>query len=231
LRLIGYLGSLLAAYGCGPTVGRWIAPVIMRQLETAPSTTRWLALAVGGGFMLVLVQVAVRILARRWLSERPRLESANRLLGFAVGGAQGTAFIVLLLGGILVAEPHARQRLSAAAPSPGNPLARSVAQRVSEIADQTRRSTLGRYVVEWNPMAKVKQLQSLQRAATVIRDPDALRALARSSRNDKFRQVAESLSQDPQFRDLTTTGQPLDEETIWSLLKHPAVTQLLDDLD
>lgn len=186
LRLIGCLGSLLFAYCCGPTVGCWIAQVITRQLEISPVLTPWLALAVGGGVVWVLAQVVVRAVCRHWLAERPHMESANRMLGFAVGGAQGTAFMVLLLGGILVAEPHARQRLATAAPNHGDTFARSVAQRVSEITDQIQRSVLGSYVVRWNPMAKVRQLQGLQRAAIVISDPDELRALAHSAQTTSF---------------------------------------------
>jgi hypothetical protein len=231
LRLLGYLGSLAAAYGCGPTVGSWIAPVIMRQFGTSAGTTRWLALAAGGGLVLLLVQLFVRVIARRWLSERPRLESANRLLGFAVGGVQGTAAMVALLGGILVAEPHARQRLAVGGPSHGNSLARAVSRRVTEIAAQTRRSSLGAYIVVWNPLENVKPLRSLQRAATVVNDPEKLRTMVRSSGNEPLRQMMESLSRDPQIRNLTQSGQPLDENTIGTLLQNPAVARLLENLE
>ncbi len=237
LRLVGFVGGLAGVYAFASPVGLWLSPYIARGFDTSPGATRLISLVAASGAIFLLTTVAVSIFSNRLLRNRPQLEDANRLLGFGIGGLQGAAAVLLLLSGILVVEPHAKQRVNAAGKGDQNALARAVSKRVVDIAERTRRSTIGSFVVAYNPFEKLPQLKNLQSAVAVLSDPAKLQKAMRSRpagrlrSKSEVRHAIESLAQDPQLRKLAESGKPLDKQTALSLLNHPGIAKLLEQPD
>lgn len=236
-RIVGLWGSLLAA-GWGAAHGAvWIGPHVAQAFATSPAVTRVVSFGVAGIVIAMFVSLAVRVFAWRLLKERPSLELGNRLIGFGIGGVQGVAAMLLLLNGVLMVEPQARERVKGPRQGTRDAVARAVAGRVVELANQTRRSTLAPYIVQYNPYERISHLKSLQRTVTAVSNPEKLQRAMKSSRVQQLRDRPEvraaldSLAQDPTFRKLAESGQPIDQSSAMSLMNHPAVSKLLSQPD
>ena len=232
IRLIGFFGSLAGAYASAFPIGQWLEPHIAKNFDCSPAVTRMISLITGGGLVFIASCVVIAVVSRRLLDERPRLEAANRFLGFVIGGLQGSAAMLLLLSGILFIEPHAKQRVAIPRSEDDNRFARAIALRVIDVGERTRQSTVAPLIQAYNPFERIPKLIDLPRTGVAIRDQGTKSVTEqRSQTKSDVRRAIESLAQDPQLRKLAESKQPLDKQTAVSLLNHPGIAKLLEQPD
>jgi uncharacterized membrane protein required for colicin V production len=234
MRLVGYFSSLAVAYAFAGPLGHMVSPQIMKSFDTSPGATRLISVASLSIGLFLVASATVTFVSRRLLRDRPRLENANRLLGFGFGGLQGIAAMLVLLNGIGIAEPFASERMNSTTKGNREAVSKVVSQRILDIANSTRQSAIGPLVSTYNPFEKLPQLKTLERTASVISNPEKLQKMMHSSavdrlkNNPEVRDALESLAKDPQLRKLAESGQPLDQKTAFALLNHPGVARLLE---
>jgi hypothetical protein len=188
--------------------------------------------AIGLGITFAAM-IAMAIIARVLLEDRPRLEAMNRWTGFLFGGVQGTGVMLLLLGGILMVEPMAKERV--AARTSEGAFASAVAERIVDVAGQTRKSRVGPFVMEYNPFQRVPQLARLQESMKVARDPQKLNRLMDSPNLEQLkqrpamRQAIDSLSADDEIQQVLRSGKPIDTQAAMTLMSNPTIMKLLDE--
>jgi uncharacterized membrane protein required for colicin V production len=236
-RLLGLFASATIAWACAAPIAPWMAPYIERRINSNPATTQLISSIAAGGIMLVVSALLIGVISRRVLRDRPRVQAANRLFGFGVGTVQGIAGVVLVLNGILLVEPYAKQRIRAARYDNESVIARVTALRVVDIAHQTRRSAVASFVKAYNPLEQFPQFDELRRTATATHNPGKHSSTRSQSTNQpvyrksEVRRAIESLAQDPQLRRIAQAQQPLYNRTAVSLLNHPEIAKLLEHPD
>jgi uncharacterized membrane protein required for colicin V production len=232
-KFVGLFGGVAAAIAYAPTWGKMCEPKVAELLGSAGLMSRVVSIgAIGMGITLAAV-IVVKILARVLLEDRPRLEAMNRWSGFLLGGVQGTGLMLLLLGGMLMVEPMAKERVATSVP--GGAFARAVSERIVKVAEQTRESRVGPLVIEYNPFQRVPQLNRMQESMKLARDPQKLNRLMESPQLEELkqrpamRQAIDSLTADAEIQQVLRSGQPIDSRTAMSLMNNPTIMKLLDE--
>lgn len=234
VRVVGVLGALAAAYHYTPPTARWFAPQMAGWFNTAPGTTRLISWGLTALAIVIFVTLAAALLSR-WLTRtRPHFEVGNHWLGFGMGATEGALVMLVLLGGVITAAPLAVERLQL--PPHGNQdlLARSMAEHVVDIADQTRNSSVGPLIATYNPFDSMPPLKHVQRTLAVMNDPQLLAAitehpvLSKLQEKPSVRAAMHSLANDPQLRELALSGKTIDSRTALSLLNNPTISKLLE---
>ncbi len=124
---------------------------------------------------LASVFVAFKVTAAllRYIAEhgdrRQSLEAVNRWAGLGLGASQGAILCALVLGGLLVLEPIARQRLAAAGRD--NKIAKVITERVVDYAGKTRASAIGPTVAKYNPFRHCSPLKQATGDVQFLRKP------------------------------------------------------------
>ncbi|MCA9143154.1 MAG: CvpA family protein [Planctomycetales bacterium] len=233
VRLAGFFGGAAAAIAYAPTWGKAWEPQVAEFLGTSGLMSRVVSIGAIGLGITFASMIAMAIIARVLLEDRPRLEAMNRWTGFLFGGVQGTGVMLLLLGGILMVEPMAKERV--AARTSEGAFARAVAERIVDVAGQTQKSRVGPFVMEYNPFQRVPQLARLQESMKVARDPQKLNRLMDSPNLDQLKQrpamrrAIDSLSADAEIQQVLRSGKPIDTQAAMTLMSNPTIMKLLDE--
>lgn len=176
--LSGYCltASRLARWYCGLAVA--VPLTLTLGLFFRPTLVAWLGTS---GWVLSLVVTAMAVTlatarALRWLivnrfAARPSWQPFNQWAGFGIGAGQGVVLSMLVLGGLLVLEPMAIDRLGSAAAADDHRLARVVAAKVVEYAGQTKASAIGPAVATSNPFQHWSPLKEWCRDLSEVRNP------------------------------------------------------------
>lgn len=234
-KLSGLFAGAAAAIAYAPAWGNVCEPTVAELLGTTGLMTRSVSMGAIGIGIMVAAMIALTITGRVLVEGRPRLEALNRWFGFLLGGVQGMGIMLLLLGGMLIVEPMAQERV--AARSADGEFARAVSERIVKIADQTRDSEVGSIVVEYNPFQCVPQLDRMQESMKLARDPQKLNQLMDSPRLEQLKQrpairrALDSLSADAEIQQVLHSGKPIDSQIAMSLMNNPAIVKLLDEPD
>lgn len=155
LLLTGLLGLF-----CRPTLTAW--------LGTSGSV---LLVLLAGGAVAFAVTVALRRFMAEHCPERPSWQAVNRWAGLVLGAGQGAILCGLVLGGLLILEPIARQRLAADTQGRDNKIAKVLTEGVLNYAEQTRDSAIGPSVAEYNLFRHWSPLERLGGELRLLRDP------------------------------------------------------------
>ncbi|HUG70614.1 MAG TPA: CvpA family protein [Pirellulaceae bacterium] len=234
-KLSGLFAGAAAAIAYAPAWGKVCEPTVAELLGTTGLITRSVSMGTIGIGIMVAAMIALTITGRVLVEDRPRLEALNRWFGFLLGGVQGVGIMLLLLGGMLIVEPMAKQRV--AARTADGEFAREVSERIVQIADQTRDSEVGSIVVEYNPFQRVPQLDRMQESMKLARDPQKLNQLMDSPRLEQLKQrpairrALDSLIADAEIQQVLHSGKPINSQVAMSLMNNPAIVKLLDEPD
>lgn len=233
VKLLGFFGGAATAIAYAPDWGRSYEQQVAEFLGTTGLTSRVVGIGAIGIGITLGTMIGMAIISRVLFEDRPVLESINRWLGFLFGGAQGTGIVLLLLGGILLVEPMAKERV--AARTEGSAFAHAVSKRVVKVAAQTRASQVGPTVMEYNPFERIPQLARLREHMKLARDPQRLSRLMESpdfeqlTQRPAMRRAIDTLSSDAEIQQVLRSGEPIDSQTAMTLMSNPTIMKLLDE--
>ena len=229
------LVAVTAAIALAPSIGVSHEAWMSQWLGTTGLTNRFVSIGVVGLLIAIAVSVVLITIARRVMKDRPRLENADRWVGFGVGGLEGAAAIVLFLGGMLVVEPIELER--AKRRDPNDSSGRLVSKLILNSCEMTRESRIGPALVAYNPFSRIPQLnkvEEVQQSVAVLSDPEKIQGLLYHPRIRQLRQrpevrrVVDQLTSDPEIRSILRSGKRMDRSMAMTLLSHPAVMELVD---
>ena len=236
-KLFAFFGGLALAFFFAPTFGRQLEPKFLEWFGTEGFANRMLSMVAVGIAILMTFAITVRLLTRRLLEEWYLLQGLNKWGGFSFGVAQGAGVMLLLLGGLLIVEPLAKNRLYSSSASGNSKMQKAVVQRLIEMAEQTRSSAVAPWVLAYNPFERVPQLETLHRSMRVFSDPQKLNRLMQSGelaqlqQDPAIRQAIDQLSEDPQIRSFFESGKTVDPKAALSLMDNPTIMKILEQPD
>jgi uncharacterized membrane protein required for colicin V production len=233
--ILAPLAAIATAIAFAPPMGKYSELIFSQLFGTTGLTNRFLSIGILGLVLSLVVSSVLIMIARRVLRYRPRLDSFNRWLGLGFGGLLGPIAILFFLGGMLILEPTMRKRASM------NRLDDERGQFVSKFVltttKMTRQSRLSPTVVEYNPFTRIPQLnkmEELQRTIAVLSDPAKIRGMLRHPSIKQLQQRPEvklamqKLTAEPVIQEILRSGKRMDRSMAMSLLRHPAVLELVD---
>ncbi|MFK8111426.1 MAG: CvpA family protein [Rubripirellula sp.] len=234
-----YAMTWLAAIGTAilyaPGIGQTYESHFTNLLGTTGLLNRFVSIGIVGVLIsFVLSSLAIMVVGRV-LRKRPRLDSLNRWMGFAIGGVEGLAMCVCFLGGMLIIEPIEQER------APRRPESDRRGQMVSRLilttAENTHASRVGHLIESYNPFVRLPQLnkvKEVQQTAEVLSDPAKIDGLLKHPSIQELQQRPEvktavaALKSDPKVQNILQSGRPMNREMAISLLSHPAILELVD---
>lgn len=158
LKIVGFLVAAGLAAALAPAWGESVTTQL--GLDTLRFGGDLVGpLLVGSGVMLAGL-IVTHLLTHFVVHRVPVVNTLNRWTGFALGAVQGVGVALLFVGGILVAEQVASQRVA----QDSGGVAGTVAQGVVAIAGATRESALGPWIERNNPFTRIEALQGMKAA-------------------------------------------------------------------
>jgi uncharacterized membrane protein required for colicin V production len=233
VSILFFLGAATLAFYVAPSVGMKHELQLTLWFGTTGLTNRFISVAVVAVAILGLSSVLAIVVGRR-ISKRPRLDAANRWLGFALGGMEGAVAIVLLLGGILMVESRERQR--APLRDPDDKRGQMVSKFILQTSDKARQGWVGPAIVAHNPFETIPQLHAfneLQETVETLKDPDNLQrvlehpSIRQLERSPEVPRAIDEFRSDPAVADIFQAGQ-VDGAMVMTLMNHPALLRLID---
>lgn len=235
IAIVASVVSLGAAIVYAPELGCQQEWRFTAWFGTTGLLNRLLAVGTVALILSALTTTAVLLLAGWVFRSRPRLDRANRWLGFGIGAAEGVLIASMLLGGVLVLEPLERQRIDRGVPQ--TDWGARLSGWILTAADHTRTSRVGPWVERYNPLIHVPQLNKLpevQQSVLVLSDPEKIQKLLDHPDVQALRKRPEvqtaydQLIADPRIRHALYSGERMTQTTAMLLLNHPAVLELID---
>jgi hypothetical protein len=234
-RIAASLIGIAAAVALAPQLGMSQEHRFSEWFGTTGLVNRFLSIGVIGLLISLVASVAAVIIANRFIKNRPRLAKSNCWLGFVIGGAEAAIAVLLMLGGVLVMEPLERQRaeLSRADEVPRF----AVGPVITTVAMKTRASELGPVIDKYNPFVRFPQLnkiEKVQRTVGVLSDPAELHQLLhhpeiiKLQERPEVKRAVDRLMSDTEIKQILDSADTLSGEDAMTLLKHPAVLELID---
>lgn len=235
----GALGIFILLMGA--SIALWVAPTIgvtheatFAEFFGTTGLTNRLASIVAVAIGIVVLSAVVSKLISRRLIHRPRLDATNRWIGFALGGVEGAAMMVLLLGGVLMIEPRERERAPLRDPNDGR--GQMISKFILKTSERVRQSSLGPAIIAYNPFETIPQLnkfEEIQDTVQVLKDPEKIQrmmyhpSIRQLQRSPEVQSVVDELWSDPEFNEILRSRQ-IDAAAAMKLMNHPAVLRLLD---
>ncbi len=175
-RLLSLLFGLSVASLVAPLLAPFCESTLAAWLVTSDFTRRLLSFAVPGLAIAAVVSFALRRLLVKCRSEQPWVSTFDRVSGFVIGAVQGAALSLLVIAGLLVLDPLARQRQQADTQLRDHKMARVWAEKIVNYAALTRESAIGPLVAEYNPFDYLQPLKEFRHeldalTETVSRQP------------------------------------------------------------
>lgn len=177
-RLLCWHAGLVAAGLLGSILIQFCRPALTAGLGTSGFA---LSVIVSGMIVALATTAALRRLIVRFFSAGPSLEAVNRWAGFGIGAGQGAILCGLVLGGLLVLEPIAKDRLFNDDHARDNKIPQVLAAKVVEYAGKTSESAIGPTVAHYNPFRLLPPLEELRNDLRDLRNP-LTRAPSKSER-------------------------------------------------
>ncbi len=142
-------------------------PFVSRFSGTSGVLNHILATCFGCALLGLVAMLLIEIVWNRLLERRGKLKKLNKTIGLSVGALQGAVLSLILLGGMIVAEPYARLSFVDDVQTPQDFMRNSTADCVIRISRSAQDSTLGPWLLELNPFERLPPLRQLHR-----RQPD-----------------------------------------------------------
>lgn len=231
--LLLLLATGAVAFWTSPSIGMAFEHHFSSWFGTTGLTNRFISI-----LAVILGMTAIGIVASRligqWLAKEKKADLTNRWIGFTLGGAEGAAAMVLLLGGILMMEPRVKAR--AALLDPEDRSSDSMAQFILQKSAQTRQSLIGPLLVKHNPFRTIPPLthfNEIQDTLEALQDPEKLEQIldhpsVRQLQNSvELQRTVEELQADPEVAEILQ-AQQLTGKMALTLLNHPAILKLID---
>jgi len=236
--ILGTLVAIGVAIALAPSIGRAHEFRFEEWFGTTGLTNRILTIGTIGILISMAVTTVWFIVTRLILLSRPRVDSMNRWVGFAIGGLEGAVAVMLFLGGMLILEPIERDRAEkrAAIDAEGP----AVSDWILGISDGIYRSKLGPTIIANNPFKKIPQLNKVaevQQSVQVLSDPEKIDELIQHpsirklQQRPEMRRAVDRLNGDPSIQEVLRSGRPMDRAAVMTLMNHPAVLELIDQPD
>ena len=239
-KIIGFfIGGAIGSYYSVP-LGKECEPMVRSLLQQEGMICELASqgvVVIGATFLTVLVfQIVVGVCSVAC----PSLQIANQRLGFVLGSAQAVGMAIIFICGILVIEPFAAKRLQATAKQETkdtNDISHTVCEKVVEIVacPVVRPSPLGQCLEKLNPFERIESLKKLRQGFELFSDPATLEKMVKSpefgnlAARPDLREALTELSANPQIKQMMTTGQGLDPQSVANLMSNPAVIKLMND--
>ena len=233
--IIAMVAAATVAIAFAPSIGLTQEWRLSQWLGTTGLTNRLLSVGLVGLLMTLLILFTVSLLLSRFFARRPRLDALNRWLGFGLGAVEGVVAIVLFLGGMLVIEPiELRQRAFREA---GDVRGQVVSRFILSTSAHTRDSRIGPAIVAFNPFTRIPSLnkvEEIQQSVRVLSEPSQIQrlledpAMKQLQQRPEMRRAMSQLQSDPELQDILSSGKPIDRQTVFTLMNHPAILELLD---
>ncbi|QDT07907.1 Colicin V production protein [Rubripirellula lacrimiformis] len=227
--------AIIAAIAFAPDLGMNHAHRFSQWFGTTGLANRFLSIGVIGVVIAFAVIAVLWFILGRSLARRPALDRANRSLGFTLGIVQGVAGMLFFVGGMLAMEPIQRERLALQDASVES---ENVASNlILKTAEATRASQLGPYLIRYNPltlMPELNKVQQFNQTAEVLSNPAKMGQLLNEPeiqalrRRPSVEKLVKELSADPEVSEMLNSGSPMTASTAMTLLSHPAVMELID---
>lgn len=235
LYMVATIAALTAAIAYAPAIGQAHEFRFTQWFGTTGLSNRFLSIGVVGVVMSLVLSTFTIVCVGKVLKRSPRLDSLNRWTGFAVGGVEGLAAVVLFLGGLLLVEPAEKER--AALRDPTDLRGQMLSKFILATAEQTRASRIGPVLQEYNPFIRVPQLnkiEEVQQSVQVLSDPEKIQdvlhhpSMVQLQNRPEVRQAMQKLKADPEIRDILHSGRTMDRTMAMTLMNHPVVLELVD---
>ncbi len=233
--IVGTLIAITVAIMLAPSIGVSQEQRFTQWFGTTGLTNRLLSIGTIGVLISFAVTMIAFTIAGLFLANRPRTDTVNRWIGFAIGGAEGVLVVMLFLGGLLIIEPAERQRADTR--DPLDLRGQFVSKWILKITDEIHSSQVGPLLVANNPFLVVPQLnkvQEIQQSVQVLSNPKKIDELIHHPSIEKLQQRAEvqqavdQLLKDPEVQRILQSGKRLDRAAAMTLMSHPAVLELID---
>lgn len=234
-RIAASLIAIAAAVALAPQLGVSQEHHFSEWFGTTGLANRFLSVGVIGLLIMLVASVIAVIITNRFMKNRPRLAMSNCWLGFMIGGAEGAIAILLLLGGILIIEPLETER--AHLRGKDDVRGQAVGNAITTVAFKTRASQLGPVIDKYNPFTRIPQLnkiEKVQQAVGVLSNPAKIDELihhpdiTRLQERPEMKHAVDKLMSDPEIKQILYSGKSIDRAGAMTLLKHPAVLELVD---
>lgn len=233
--IAGSLIGIGVAIALAPSIGRSQEMRFAEWFGTTGVTNRIVSIGTVGVIISFVVSMIVFFVGGMFLANRPRLDTLNRWIGFAIGSLQGAFAVLLFLGGLMVLEPIEKERADTR--DPLDLRGQFVSKWILNIADQAHQSRLAPIVDAYNPFTKIPQLnkvEEIQQSVRILGDPQKIDDLIHHpsieslAERPEMKRVIEELTTDPEVQRILQSGQPINRETALTLMNHPAVLELID---
>ena len=221
-RLLGFLGGIVFASAVAPVLGTQLEPRFQDWLGTTGAGNRALSIGVTGLGIFLVVVLTTRLLTLWILREQPFLRACNRWIGVSLGVFQGGAVILFIVGGLLAVEPMAKNQVYTAGPTRGK-ISQIVSKRVLRYAGSVRESSIGPWVVQYNPFRRIPQLEQLLGSVGSVSRSQATQgpgSSGASAVDSGLLSTIEALRNNPQFRELLESSPSIDGNSALSILKN-----------
>lgn len=190
--------------------------------------------AVGLG-ITIFASLLVMLVTRGIYRFRPRLDRANRWIGFWIGGVEGVAITVFILGGALVLEPIEKDRARHNVNQTER--GKQISFCVLKTAEHVHDSEVGSYIEKYNPFVQFPELnkiEEVQKSVQVLSDPKKIQSLInhpdvrRLQSRPEVQTAVKRVTEDPEIREALNAGGPMNRKIAMTLMNHPAILELID---
>ena len=232
---MGLSGILVAAVALGAAI--WLGPEIGMRYETEIGSrigttglvNRFLCIGLVGVVISLITTLVLSLTVSRIRRRRRRQHLIGSYLGMSVGFIEAVAIVMLTLGGFVSMQLWQRDFDSSE---------NALVPLIDEVASQVRQSSLGPYVLKYNPFEQIPALAAvgeLQQAVRQINSPGGLQQVLRDPVIQRLRsdpEIADARDQirnDPELSALTAGAEPPGGSQIMRLLRSHSVQKLVAD--
>ncbi len=243
-RMVAIVAAITLAVMYAPQLGMTYESQFAQWFGSTGLISRIIAIGTIGIGISLLGTIVFSFILNKIVRSRDGLPRTNSRLGFLAGTAQGALTVLVVLGGVLFAEPMQLQLANQDAQ--GNLQRTSRSKAITEtalaVADYTHESRLGPYIEKYNPFENceplkefgpMKKFKQIQQSVQVLSDPQKINRLLNHPDIQKMKdrpevkQAMASLMQDEEISRVLNSGTMNRSDAI-ELLSHPAVLELID---
>ena len=169
--LAGYWlgGSVILAFLAALTSGGLFAtklaevfgPVVGDFFGTSGILNSILATCIGCITIGIVAMLVVEIVWKRLLGKRGHQWALNQSFGLSLGAIHGAVLSLMILGGVVVAEPHARSAVKGETETVQVFMRQCTANSILKTGQALRSSPIGPFIRQFNPFEHVPQLRQL----------------------------------------------------------------------
>lgn len=160
--IVAFLAALAASSLFATKLAEIFEPSVGDFFGTSGVFNKILSASIGCIVVSFVAMLVFEIVWNRLLGRRGHLRAFNQSLGLSLGAIQGGVLALLILGGILVAEPYARTVARSEVENVRGFVGQCTADSVVKVGQASRRSPLGPFVQQFNPFERLPQLRRLR---------------------------------------------------------------------